>query len=393
MIEVLDQGGIHIKSWVPSAELEYEAIAQMGNMSRLPHARYAALMPDAHPGYGMPIGGVIAMEGVVVPYAIGVDIGCSVTLLGIAATEISQDKVKALMDRVRRDIPVGNGPHGQHKDEDLWDAFGPAIPEGRQDVLEPFLGTARAQLGTLGGGNHFLELQQAVEGVDEGKLFFMIHSGSRSLGKKVADHHVRIAQQMARMWAVDLPHKDVAFLPMSTDEGKAYWTDMEFAMAFAQGSHLAMAQLVIDAVSDVLGEAAVQLMHCHHNFAAYENHHGKNLIVHRKGAVRARAEDDILIPGSMSTGSYVAQGLNNPDALYSSPHGAGRLRSRAKTRELITQEAMSERMAEKGVYLTSPGDVRDESEWAYKDIFTVMERSSELVLPVTRLAPLGVVKG
>lgn len=376
--------GVPIVSW--GIDVERDAWDQMRNIANLPFAHdHVAMMPDAHPGYGMPIGGVLAADGHVVPYAIGVDIGCGVSLLeiGMSADAVRKDDVKRLMDRIRASVPVGNGPRGSHRS--------PGEP-WRTDCsarIAPFARAAERQLGTLGGGNHFLELQ---EGVDDGRLYFMLHSGSRSLGKRTCDLHVRVARAFARAAGLELPHKDVAYLPVSTSEGQAYLEDMRWCMEWASENRRRMAAAVQQAIETTWrGVGSGVVLDCHHNYAAVETHDGKDLVVHRKGAIRARTEDTVLIPGSMSTISFIGQGLGNPESFDTCQHGAGRRRSRTATRKLLADTGMDELMG--GVYLSSPGDVRDEASPAYKDIFAVMDASSDLVEPIRQLRPRGVVKG
>lgn len=394
--------GVPIHDW--SVDIERSAMSQMEDMARLPFAfHHVSLMPDAHTGYAMPIGGVFAADGYVVPYAIGVDIGCSVTLLRIdlLASGLEEGDVKRLMDQVRRDVPVGNGPQAEHQDLSVWERF-PIEPNRTQMLDGPMSDIAtsdrvKRQLGSLGGGNHFLELQEAVgTGPEEGFLFFMIHSGSRSLGKRICDFHVERAQKLNALWKSQTVSKETAYLPLDSDEGRRYIHDMGYAMYFAQRSHGAMSWLVKQAIEKVWGHDAdvvTEVAHCHHNFAAMENHFGRNVLVHRKGAVRARAGETVLIPGSMSTGSFIGRGLGNRDSFETCQHGAGRLRGRNATKKIVTTEDLARIMDEAGVYLTTPGDVRDESAPAYKDIFAVMEASRDLVEPVQQLKPLGVVKG
>jgi tRNA-splicing ligase RtcB len=387
--EVRDLGGAPIKSW--GIDVEESAWEQMRNISLLPFIHeHVAMMPDAHPGYGMPIGGVMAADGFVVPYAIGVDIGCGVVLYetGLDVQELDAADIKAIMDRVRRDVPVGNGPNGSHQYGDgMADEWG---HQEASDRILPFLERADAQLGTLGGGNHFLELQY---GVDDGKVYFMLHSGSRSLGKRTCDLHVKVAQEQAKEWGIRLPHKDVAYLSLATDEGKAYMEDMRFCMDWAVENRRRMGVAVVAAIKKVTGTAARVKADCHHNFAALENHGGKNVVVHRKGAVRARADDIVLIPGSMSTGSFIGRGLSNPDTFDTCQHGAGRLRSRAATKRLMLEQGTTIEDLMGDVYLNSAGDVSDESAVAYKDIYAVMDASEDLVKTLQQLKPLGVVKG
>ena len=382
--EVRRFGGVPIVSW--GIDVERETWDQMRNIADLPFAHdHVAMLPDAHPGYAMPIGGVLAADAHVVPYAIGVDIGCGVALMQIDAdsSAVRDGDVRRLMERVRANVPVGNGPRGNH--------VRPGQP-WRSDCsarIAPFASRAERQLGTLGGGNHFLELQ---EGVDDGRLYFMIHSGSRSLGKRTCDFHVRVAQAFARRSGIELPHKDVAYLPVSTEEGRAYLEDMRWCMEWAAENRRRMATAVQAAIASAWnGVGSSAILECQHNYAAVETHSGKDLVIHRKGAVRARAEDTVLIPGSMSTGSFIAQGLGNPDSFATCQHGAGRRRSRAATRKLLAGVDIEELMD--GVYLSSPGDVRDEASLAYKDIFAVMDASSDLARPLQQLRPRGVVKG
>jgi tRNA-splicing ligase RtcB len=382
--EIRRYGGVPIVSW--GIDVEPETWGQMRNIADLPFAHdHVALLPDAHPGYAMPIGGVLAADGHVVPYAIGVDIGCGVTLMHIDADAdaVREADVRRLMERVREHVPVGNGPRGNHsRPRRPW----------RTDCsarIAPFASRAERQLGTLGGGNHFLELQ---EGIDDGRMYFMIHSGSRSLGKRTCDLHVSVARAFVRETGIELPHKDVAYLPLSTDEGRASLEDMHWCMEWAAENRRRMAAAVQAAIaSEWSGVDSRVALDCQHNYASLETHGGKELVVHRKGAVRARSQDTVLIPGSMSTGSFIAQGLGNPESFETCQHGAGRRRSRAATRKLLAGVDIEALMD--GVYLSSPGDVRDEASPAYKDIFAVMDASSDLARPLQRLRPRGVVKG
>jgi tRNA-splicing ligase RtcB (3'-phosphate/5'-hydroxy nucleic acid ligase) len=393
-------GGRPIKNW--AADIEDGAREQAINVSRLPFVvAHVALMPDAHQGYGMPVGGVFMADKAIVPYAIGVDIGCGVTLLetSLMRDDLDGESITALLHQVSRDVPVGNGPRGGHRglrgepfmsSQHLHDTLDLRASVG--DHLPAMLNDAENQLGTLGGGNHFLELQY---GEDDGRVYFMIHSGSRSLGKKICDRHHKIALAKNKEWHSDLPHPEVAFLPWTSGEALVYWEDMSIALEWAEENRRRMAGAVISAFGRVLNAKAWQTIDIHHNYAAWENHFGKNGIVHRKGAVRAQLGDTVLIPGSMSTGSYIAKGLGNYDALMTCQHGAGRARSRAATRKLISKDDMDRMLDDAGVILVTPdrASVTDESAPAYKDIESVMAASTDLVEPIQRLRPLGVVKG
>lgn len=396
-------GGVPVKNW--AREVEAGALEQAVNLSNLPFAiSHVALMPDAHQGYGMPIGGVLFADKAVVPYAVGVDIGCGVTLIEtdmiVEPDEIDEMArvggmarvgVEAFLRQIARDVPVGNGPRGQHRKPEGE----PFMDQLSAKVSNPFLRAiiemAEPQLGTLGGGNHFLELQRD----ETGRIWFMLHSGSRSVGKKVCDRHHGVATALNARWHSIVPHKELAYLPWETDEAQVYWNDMTTALAWAEENRRRMAGKVIYAFGRVFGAKAWQVLDIHHNYAAWENHRGRNGIVHRKGAVRARAGETVLIPGSMGTASYVAEGLGNPDSFETCQHGAGRARSRGDTRRSTTVAAMDAQLSEAGVVLVTPdrNEVIDESAIAYKDIESVMAASADLVTPLRRHLPIGVVKG
>lgn len=284
---------------------------------------------------------------------------------------------------------MGNGPQAQHRSQE--DPFVVHADDASPDLLD-IIEAASVQLGTLGGGNHFLELQR---GEDDGLLYFMLHSGSRSVGKKICDTFHKRALAANRRWHSALPHDELAWLPFDSEDGAAYWDQMTIALQWAEENRRRMARRVIEAFSRVLGIEARQTLDVHHNYAAWEHHRGQNGIVHRKGAVRARAGETVLIPGSMSTGSYIARGLGNPESFDTCQHGAGRARSRAATRKMLTLEQMDALLTEAGVQLVTPkrGDVIDEAAPAYKDIEAVMAASGDLIEPVQRLLPMGVVKG
>lgn len=378
-------------TWVPLDAIEESCLTQAQNLCRLPMARAVALMPDAHSGYGMPVGGMLATEMAVVPYAIGVDIGCGMTLIhtDLSVGDLIGSSIEAFLHQVNRDVPTGPGPRGSHRY-----AEGEPFKPGRAitSTADQAIREAEVQLGTLGGGNHFLELQRD----EQGNVYFMIHSGSRSVGKKICDYHHKKALELCTRWHSDLPDPEVAYLPWKTDEAQWYWNDMLTAMEWAEENRRRMAGKVISAIGKTWGRGAYQSFDVHHNFAAWENHYGENVIVHRKGAIRAQDGDQLLIPGSMSTGSYIAEGAGNPLSYNTAPHGSGRLRSRAATRKMVSLELMDQQLAEKGVVLVTDNRaaVVDESQAAYKDIESVIAAASDLIKPApVLLTPLGVVKG
>jgi len=406
-MEVIQNGGTPILSWAVNAE--DGAIEQATNLSKLPFViDHIALMPDAHKGYGMPIGGVLFADKAIVPNAIGVDIGCGVQLIetnltveSLASEESFSWAVTQFLNQVSRDIPTGNGPNGEHAKHNLqgsynfWESV--SLPEeGYSANIFAAIEGAEKQLGTLGGGNHFLELQRS----DDGHIWFMIHSGSRSVGKKTCDYWDNIAADLNKLWHSFVPpYKErgdrLAYLPWDTEEALGYWADMNVALAWAEENRRRMASKVISAFGSIFGAKAWPVTDVHHNYATWENHMGRNGIVHRKGAVRANPGEMVLIPGSMGTGTYVAEGLGNVRSFNTCQHGAGRLRSRGETRRMTSVEEMDAQLESVGVTLVTRdrNSVIDESTIAYKDIESVMEASVDLIKPLFKLYPVGVVKG
>jgi tRNA-splicing ligase RtcB len=384
-------GRVPIMSW--AGELDSRTLEQATNVSNLPFAvDHVALMPDGHAGYGMPIGGVLFADKAVVPYAIGVDIGCGVALVETDLTvEVlpSTDLGKVLAS-IDRGVPTGFHGLKTPVDRDVaLEAMGIDKPESVKDA---WFDRALSQLGTLGGGNHFLELQRD----EAGTVFVMLHSGSRNLGKTICDEFHKRALAQDRAWHAALPHDELAYLPVGSDDFAAYWSAMEFALRFAEVNRSRMLDVVERSFEHLTTIGRFdRLIDVHHNYAAWENHLGRNGIVHRKGAVRARAGEVVLIPGSMGTASYVGEGLGNAESFMTCQHGAGRAMSRAAARKAKTSREVYDEMAALGVVLRSsePKGVAEEAAFAYKDIESVMAASASLVRPTKRLTPVGVVKG
>ena len=388
---VSQPGRVPIKSW--AADLEGSVLRQATNLSNLPFAiRHVALMPDAHMGYGMPIGGVLFADRTVVPYAIGVDIGCGVALVetDLTVDTLSPAELGAVLERIAAGVPVGMTSQPKPVDREAALAeIGLDLPES---IEAPWFDRGVNQLGTLGSGNHFIELQRDAEG----RVFVMLHSGSRRLGKTICDeyHKRALAHDKARHF--DLPDRELAYLPIESDDHALYWAAMGFALRFAEVNRSRM----LDVVERAFAEATrigrfERVVDVHHNYAAWEDHFGQDGIVHRKGAVRARAGEIVLIPGSMGTASYVGEGLGEPESFETCQHGAGRAMSRTAARKGKTSREVYAEMAALGVALHSgdPKTVAEEAAFAYKDIESVMAASATLVRPTMRLTPLGVVKG
>jgi tRNA-splicing ligase RtcB len=388
---VLTPGRVPILSWATA--LDDAAFQQATNLSNLSIAiHHVALMPDAHAGYGMPIGGVLFADGAVVPYAIGVDIGCGVALVetDLTVADLPPRVLKRLLVAIDAGVPTGFQKRSAPVSRDVAEA---AIGQERPtSVAEGWLDGARWQLGTLGGGNHFLEIQRD----EAGRVFVMLHSGSRHLGKTICDEYHKRALAWSRASGSRLPHDELAFLPAGSDDFDGYWSAMTFALGFAAANRAWMLDVVEAAFTACTRVGRFErVVDVHHNYAARERHAGQDGIVHRKGAVRARVGEIVLIPGSMGTASYVGEGLGNAESFETCQHGAGRAMSRHAARRARTSDEVYAEMAAIGVVLRSsePGAVAEEAAFAYKDIETVMASSASLVRPTKRLTPLGVVKG
>ncbi len=398
-----------IKIWLDGEKsIEETCLKQAYNLSRLPFLhQWVALMPDTHAGMGMPIGGVIAAKDVIVPNAVGVDIGCGMAFVGtnILVEEIKDIKtgsgslIQAIISDILRNVPVG---FNHHKHPQPCNTLERAFEElEKYEANAELLGQLEAgyfQVGTLGGGNHFIELQED----EEGFLGIMIHSGSRNFGKQVCDAFHQTARELNSRWQSSVPDEyRLAFLPVETKEGKQYINWMNLALDFAEENRLRM-MLAVKAILDKWVGKYTNLtleynmeINCHHNYASLEYHYGKEVWVHRKGATRAREGELAVIPGAMGSYSYVVEGLGNEMSFYSSSHGAGRRYSRKGAMENFTAEEVMVDLQKQGVVLGKHNkkDVAEESRFAYKDIDEVMENQKDLVKPVKRLKTVGVVKG
>jgi len=381
---------IPIKSWC--AEVDDGARLQAANLAGHPKMfHHVALMPDCHQGYGMPIGGVIACNAAVIPNAVGVDIGCGMCAVRTSLRSIDHEDIKTVFTELKRSIPVG---FHHHKEDRPWTGFddAPDIP-----VIQQQLTSARKQLGTLGGGNHFIEIQQG----DDGRVWLMLHSGSRNFGFRIAKEYNKQAQGMCNIWASSIPaftgEDGLAFLPIGTKEAREYIEAMNYALKFAAANRAAMMDKFKAAVASLRSCEFSEEINIHHNFAALENHFGKNVWVHRKGATQARAGQQGIIPGSMGTSSYIVEGLGNSDSFESCSHGAGRDMGRTEFSRTHTKEECDASM--EGVVFDGWGVDRkgradlSEAPGAYKDINEVIAAQADLVKVLVKLTPLGVMKG
>ncbi|NVN91845.1 MAG: RtcB family protein [Desulfuromonadales bacterium] len=368
------------KQW--GDNLEEGAVEQMRNACLLPIAMIGALMPDAHQGYGLPIGGVLATRGAVIPYAVGMDIACRMKLsvldLPVSSLKDQQERLKrAILEETSFGVGATFRKRKQHPVmDDSWSIT--RITESLKDK-------AWSQLGTSGSGNHFVEFGELVLERDElglkagVYLALLSHSGSRGSGNEVATHYSRIAQLLRPELPKEM--RNLAWLELGSEEGEGYWSAMELMGRYAAANH----ELIHRAIATNLGVAVLLDVENHHNFAWKEAHAGEDVVVHRKGATPAAAGVVGVIPGSMATAGYVVRGKGNPASLSSASHGAGRRMSRKAAKEKCSWSEASVFLAKRGVTLISGG--LDEVPMAYKDIEAVMAAQSDLVEIVARFNP------
>lgn len=387
MNKVISTERIPIKLWLD--DIDDAAMEQAKNLANLPFSvRHIAIMADSHPGYGMPIGGVLATQDVVIPNAVGVDIGCGVVAQKTMLTEIDYYDLEKIIHLIRARIPVGFGHNAEPQDELLMPELNENTP-----MCSLLYQDARYQLGTLGGGNHFIEIQK---GSDQ-HVWIMIHSGSRNLGKQIADFYNREAKEEDKRWHSQITSKDLAFLPLSVELGKQYMAEMQFCVNFALANRRLMMNKIVGSFDQILKKditGSNEMINIAHNYAALENHFGRNVVVHRKGATSAREGEIGIIPGSQGTKTYIVEGLGNPESFKSCSHGAGRKLGRNEAMKTLNLDEEIEIMENQGIIhnIKSVKDL-DEAAGAYKDITAVMENQKDLVRILVELRPLAVIKG
>ena len=384
-------GHVPVKIW--TAQVEESAERQLAALAGSPHVfHHVAAMPDVHYGLGATIGSVFATRDALLPTAVGVDIGCGVAAqpFNVRAVDLSASFLRELHELTKRRIPTGFGEHGHTEG---WEGF-----DDERRYTGPVARIVREkgprQLGSLGGGNHFLELCR-----DEGGLvWLLLHSGSRGAGNLIATHHIAIARALnERLGIRSAP--DLWVLPLDRQEGQDYLRDMGWAQDYALENRQRMLETFTDLFADLLKKRlriALELdpaaaINIHHNYAAREVAFGEEVWVHRKGATFAGTGVLGIIPGSMATGSYIVRGLGNPESFSSCSHGAGRVMSRGQAVRSITLESFAKKM--EGIVAETGQEYLDEAPQAYKDLDTVIHNQSDLVEPVARLRPIMNVKG
>ena len=383
MIQSIETKGVHIKSWVTN--LEEGALEQAVTLAELPYTfHHVALMPDCHLGYGMPIGGVLATKDVVIPNAVGVDIGCGMRVIktNIIATDPDLD-LQVIIDKVKEVVPTGFKRHNETNS--LWDKYKFMF---QADLSNEVWDVAGKSLGTLGGGNHFIEFQVDEEGL----LAVMVHSGSRNLGKQICDYYNSIAKCECET-NYSIWEKDLAFISKVSKSYEEYLDDMGFCVEYAEDNRALIMAEVKTCINEVFGAYRVVEEHdVAHNYAELEEHYGNRVMVHRKGATSALKGELGIIPGSQGTASYIVEGLGNKDSFCSCSHGAGRKMGRAQAKRTLDLEAQQELM--QGILCDMDSTAKlDEAPGAYKDIDEVMYDQRDLVKIVSKLVPLGVIKG
>jgi len=388
MYNIMSKGRVPVKVWSPLHEVESDALTQLTNLSNLPCMfRHVAVMPDVHVGKGATVGSVIATHGAIIPAAVGVDIGCGMDAvkLPLFASDLP-DSLARIRAGIEQLIPVGKAqrqkPVKMAEVWNGWDDFkGLGMNQHRSNAMN--------QLGTLGGGNHFIELS-----IDESQqVWVMLHSGSRRIGKDLAEVYIDKAKGLMRQYMIGLPDPDLAYLVEGSVEFLAYWDALQWAQAYALHNRKTMMSYVLSALMIELVKPLepVQSISCHHNYAEREHHFGHNVIVTRKGAVRAREGDYGIIPGAMGSSSYIVKGLGNPDSFHSCSHGAGRRFSRAEAKRRFTLADVAEQTA--GVECRKDSGVIDELRGCYKDLDEVMENQKDLVSIEAKLTNILCVKG
>jgi tRNA-splicing ligase RtcB len=410
MYNVIQEGGMPIKAWTNGVPLEDSARKQLLNVAALPFIhKHVAVMPDVHWGMGATVGSVIPTKGAIVPAAVGVDIGCGMVAArtGLAANDLP-DNLFAIRSAIESAVPHGRTDNGGQGDRGAWHDVPEAVAAVLTDfdhgdlaarltlitdkhpkLAKPALRAPR-HMGTLGTGNHFIELC-----LDEaGDVWVMLHSGSRGIGNQIGQYFIALAKEDMRRWFINLPDQDLAYLAEGSQNFDDYVEAVEWAQNFALANRSLMLAATMRAIQTAMGREfdwGSVAVNCHHNYVSREHHFGANVWVTRKGAVRARAGDLGIIPGSMGARSFIVRGLGNPDSFHTCSHGAGRAMSRAEAKRRFT--VADHEKATAGIECRKDADVIDETPMAYKDIDAVMAAQSDLVEIVHTLRQVVCVKG
>lgn len=384
MIQKIETEKLPIKLWLK--DIEEGALLQAKDLANLDIAfKHIAIMPDSHQGYGMPIGGILATKDAIIPNAVGVDIGCGMCSLRTNLETIEMDDLKDIMGQIRQTVPVGF-KHHREKQDDKW------MPELVDDlpIVNKEYERGKFQVGTLGGGNHFMEIQKGSDGY----IWLMVHSGSRNIGYTVANHYHKKAVEATKKRGDDVP-KDLSYFLKGTEDYENYYKEMNYCIQFALMNRKLMMERMKEAFLKYLPATEFSnFINKPHNFAAWEEHFGEKVMVHRKGATRAEKGEWGMIPGSQGSSSFLVKGKGNPLSFNSCSHGAGRVMSRAQARKQLDLKSEVARLKHLGVLhaLRHKKDL-DEAPGSYKNIDEVMALQKDLVDIQVELTPLAVVKG
>jgi tRNA-splicing ligase RtcB len=400
---MLESPGVPIKAWTRGVQVEQQARDQLNNLSRMPFLyKHLAVMPDVHWGMGSTVGSVIATKGAIIPAAVGVDIGCG--MIAARTTLLAKDlpdNLHAIRSAIEAAVPHGRTDNGGVNDRGAWGDTRTALWSGElfdrlQNIAKrhPKIAQAAARagnhLGTLGTGNHFIEL--CLD--EEGAVWIMLHSGSRGIGNRIGQHFIALAKEDMRRWFINLPDADLAYIP----EGSKLFTDyreaVEWAQQYAMLNRQTMMAATVQAIQRTLSRpfgVQHEAVNCHHNYVAWERHFGENVMVTRKGAVNAEAGKLGIIPGSMGAKSFIVRGKGNRESFCSCSHGAGRAMSRTEAKRRFT--VADHIAATEGVECRKDEEVIDETPAAYKSIDAVMAAQSDLVDIVHTLRQIVCVKG
>lgn len=409
VINNLKNQRVPIKVWLESlGQLEETCLHQAYNLARLPFIyKWVALMPDTHAGYGMPIGGVIAAKKVVIPNAVGVDIGCGVSFVDTnIPVEVlynyqdgKENLLRKIVDLILATIPTGFDKYNTPQDSLVLNKLSIEYREIVESFIFKELENARYQLGTLGGGNHFIEFQQD----EEKRLGIMVHSGSRHLGYSIAKNFNDLARKLNKKWNEPDPVKyDLSYLPEFSKEGQAYLYYMNLALAYARENRQVIISKIKNIVQEVIDKYQIfknpeffSTIDIHHNYASCEEHFGEKVWIHRKGAIKASTNQIGIIPGAMGSYSYIIEGKGNPDSFESCSHGAGRVISRRQANQTFTTKEVLEDLHQRNVILGKKNkkNVAEECIWSYKPIEEVIKNELDLIKIKKKLKTVAVVKG
>lgn len=405
-----DGWNVPVKCW--ASNLEEGAMQQAAMLAKMPCIfHHVALMPDCHQGYAIPVGGVVAYKDAVSPFGVGSDAGCGMHTFrtNIKAEALSDMRLRReIQNKIKELVPVGETVHSRPQG---WELFNIYQDNGGLDFLVN--DRVRKSLGSVGQGNHFVEIDKATfveeefRGEDkemgtEDCVWGLIHTGSRNLGKQLADYYHALAVEQCKKWYSNIPSEEYAFLPIDSEIGQRYLRDMSFALEYALENRKRIAYKMQTVLQEYFPDLVILFDYdIHHNYASIENHFGHNVWVHRKGATSAKRDEIGIIPGSMGTSSYIVKGLGNPDSFMSCSHGAGRKMSRSVASQTLTEDECNKAM--EGIVCERWSRVRrgkwkgqidlSEAPGAYKDIEEVIANEADLVTPIVKLTPLAVLKG